>query len=407
MKKYLFGMAAVMALVSVLLFTMNVGLAGRHLKTAADSSQRLLEGVARYVAADSASFASMEAVIALTGVERITITDTFGLVEASSSVLFTPGDDFTGYLVDTLVFRKAVREQRTLTTALKKIDGLYFRSCYMPVNSRVVVVDADKNYFSAVSHIRTNLLLTSGLQFLLLLAAVSLVIFIAVRYLRTQEELKKREKLSFLGRAASELAHELKNPLAIIKSSADVLQKKHDPERMNPAFAFLSSEAMRMSRLIDGMLGFVRDRRLEMEWLSLADLFGDLKQEWKSGTIIIPEAPGGLKVLANRDAFRQIMGNLIRNAVECGKEDPRIEVVAQEKGGFFRIAVKDDGPGIPEKFRKNIFEPFVTGKKEGTGLGLAIAAGLCEKHSWKICALKVEEGAEFEILVPEKLWQKS
>jgi len=416
MRKYLVALAAVMVVLSAALFAVNVGFARRQLAVAYGASTRLLESTAAIVAGESASFDSARAnaffdrVIALTGVERITILDKSARVRTSSSGLFLPGDDFSEYLIDSLLFRRAAKGVKPLTTDLKKIEGFHFRSCYMPaggVQGDVVVVDADRSFFSSVTRIRRGLLMTSMMQLALLSLSVILILIIAARLKRASETLKRQEKLSFLGRAASELAHELKNPLAIIKSSSDVLKKQLDPEGKNSAIAFLSSEAMRMSRLIDGILGFARDRELVKEWLPLRILLAEARAEWEPQGALVSDPPQDFRILTNLDAFRRILGNLIRNAAECGKENPRIEAGCEQRGAALRLFVRDDGPGIPANLRKTIFEPFVSGKKLGTGLGLAITASLCEKHGWKISALKPPSGAEFEIIIPEKLWEKS
>ena len=416
MKKYLVAITAVMVVLSAALFAVNVAIARSQLTVAFEASTRLLESTAAIVAGERASFDSARAgaffsrVIALTGVERITVLDAGARVRTSSSGLFSPGDDFSEYLIDSLLFRKAAGGTRPFFTGLKKIEGFHFRSCYMPAGGReggVVVVDADRSFFSSVTGIRRGLLLTSVMQLALLSLAVILILVIAARLKRASETLKRQEKLSFLGRAASDLAHELKNPLAIIKSSSDVLKKQLDPEGKNGAIAFLSSEAMRMSRLIDGILGFARDRDLEKEWLPLDGLFAEVRAEWDPQGALVAEPPQGLRILANRDAFRRTLGNLIRNAVECGREKPKVEAGCEQREGMLRIYVRDDGPGIPGSLRRTVFEPFVSGKKQGTGLGLAITASLCEKHGWRISALKPASGAEFEIIIPEKLWEKS
>ncbi|OGS34015.1 MAG: hypothetical protein A2293_02640 [Elusimicrobia bacterium RIFOXYB2_FULL_49_7] len=419
MKRFLFSLLSLLAIASALLLTLNILAANRHLRMASDNSKRLLERTAAYIAEQkewSDNEESFDAIITLTGVERITICDSAGIVLVSSSPLLAAGDEVDGFVVDAMLFRQALASGHCLTTELVKLDGFIFRSTYYPVRKEdrlfLIIVEADRTYFKAVAQIRRSMLLTTASLALVFIILSGLLFMIIRRYRTAEEQLLRQERLSFLGRAASELAHELKNPLAIIKSSADVLQKQLDPDRRNRAFTFLSDETMRMARLIDNILSFAREGTVNPTWFPLLPFLKSLQSEasvqWPRSDIqVTPNVAVTCRIFADPDALRRILLNLIRNSIEAQQGTGEAVLGAEFQGKKASLLVSDKGPGIPENVRKRVFEPFVTHKKGGTGLGLAIAAGLCSKLSFELKCNRPIRGAEFEILIPENLWRPS
>jgi two-component system NtrC family sensor kinase len=111
-------------------------------------------------------------------------------------------------------------------------------------------------------------------------------------------------------------------------------------------------------------------------------------------------------ILADAELIRQVLLNLLANAVEAAPENGRIEVKAEavEQGGKSMIAVhvSDDGPGMSQEFATRIFEPFVTGKPEGTGLGLYISAAIAERHGGRLTLDSTGPGgSRFTLLLPQ------
>lgn len=329
-----------------------------------------------------------------TGLERAVITDSAGLVYAGSQNLIASGDDIMPYLLDTALFRRAARDNKALFTPLAEIDGVHFQSLYFPFALRdrrhMIVLESDQNFIAYVEQFR-NYLWFASLFLLALFALLTAGLFALDRKFQAALAVSRRnEHLAFLGRTSAELAHELKNPLAIIKASVDVLRKKLDPGRQEPAFGYLSEETMRLSRLIGNILGFSKDRELESKPFQPLGALQELREahrmdfpgvEWRI------DLPPGLTLLGDRDAFRQVADNLARNASNAMEGKGSIQVTfaaeAQGKAGG-RLLFTDSGPGLPKALRARMFEPFVSGSRTGTGLGLAIVKSLCERSGWTI-----------------------
>lgn len=428
------GTLAGAAAALILLFGFSAWLFSRNMGEARRNSKERMTGLASYIAGhlkeDIFSFPFenqpslfpeayalqqgewLSRLIRATGLERAVITDSSGMVYASSQNLIASGEEIQPYLVDTALFASAAREEKPRFTSLNEIDGVHFQSLYYPFTLRekrhLVVLESDQNFIAYVEQFRTYLLFAS-LFLLALFAMLAAGLFALERRFQAALAVSRRnEHLAFLGRTSAELAHELKNPLAIMKAAIDVLRNKMDPQRKEAAFGYLSEEVMRLSRMIGNILGFSKDQRLEsrpfhprqalMEALEFQR--GDFPGvEW---TVVVPE---DLMLTGDRDAFRQISENLIRNASNAmgGKGGVSVAWQGRGKGGAFLFS--DTGPGLSKAVRARLFEPFVSGSKTGTGLGLSIVRSLCEKSGWTI-ALASNAGVDgkptcFEVGVPK------
>src|SRR5690606_3354907 len=206
---------------------------------------------------------------------------------------------------------------------------------------------------------------------------------------------------------SAELAHELKNPLAIIKASVDVLRNQLDPKREHPAFGYLSDEVMRLSRLITNILGFSKDRPLQAKPFRPREALLEAREAQSRefpGVEWALEVPADAILPGDGEVFRQVAENLARNAANAmgGKGLFTVSLEARGRGCAFLFA--DTGPGIPKAVRSRLFEPFVSGSKTGTGLGLSIVKTLCERSGWTINLISDAAGGKsptcFEVAVP-------
>ena len=212
------------------------------------------------------------------------------------------------------------------------------------------------------------------------------------------EELHLRaERLEAVAELSASLAHEIKNPLASIRSSVEQLGRA---KRANPDEKFLTSlvvrESDRLSRLLSEFLDFSRVRATECRPLDLHTVAGAairLVREHPDcpADAVIDLAGGATPMEGDEDLLHRVVSNLVLNAVQAGGKDARVVVRTgrpgpQEVPGGAGIehpvmlTVTDNGPGIPENLRARLFEPFVTGRVGGTGLGLAIVQRAVEAH---------------------------
>ncbi len=213
---------------------------------------------------------------------------------------------------------------------------------------------------------------------------------------RTDEQ-ERREQLERrndqLEAFASVVSHDLRNPLNVAIGSIGVAQKKED----NQSQLDSAEEALeRMEQLIEDVLALARQGK-DVDEFERVDLEETVRLAW--GTIDQKRATmecGELSaVTADGDRLRQLFENLFRNAIEHGGEEVEIDVGMLDDEGFY---VADDGPGIPEHKREEIFEAGYTTGDDGTGLGLAIVRSIVEAHGWEISAAKSRSGgARFEV----------
>ncbi len=233
---------------------------------------------------------------------------------------------------------------------------------------------------------------------------------------RFRREAALRERLSALGRLSTVIAHEVRNPLMIIKSSLTALRREGATAGDTALVARdIEEEVARLNRLVDGVLDFARPLRLEY---SPTDL-GVLCREAVSAVMgsasppnEVVEERGVVKALTDGDRLRSVLLNVIGNAKEAaaqrsrpgpmGKEASEVRVRVESLGeGRAAISVADRGPGIPEADLPSVFEPYFTTKRTGTGLGLAISKNIVEALGGTIAVTSVVgHGTTVRIEIP-------
>ena len=231
---------------------------------------------------------------------------------------------------------------------------------------------------------------------------------------RVQDQARRSERLAALGQLSAGLAHEIRNPLGVIKGSAEMLnQKLHASDPLAGELAgYISSEVNRLSALVTRFLDFARPLQTELRPQAVTCLLdrvlGAVGEQWRGGPVRIerdyrPDLP---EVPLDEGLCEQALLNLVQNAFEAmGSEGGtlRAEVSAARADGRrgVEIRLKDTGPGIPAELREQIFNPFVTTKKTGVGLGLSIVSKIIDEHHGTI---RVEsapgQGACFVIFFP-------
>ncbi len=230
-----------------------------------------------------------------------------------------------------------------------------------------------------------------------------------------QAEARRSERLAALGQLSAGLAHEIRNPLGVIKGSAETLNRKL--ENSNPLASelagYISSEVNRASALVTRFLDFARPLRPETRLLRVTDLIdqalNSVAKQWTGGPVTVTrEYQKDLPLVPLDDNLcEQAFLNLVQNAYEAMGNDGgnfRIAVAAARSNGRkgVQVRLQDSGPGVPAEMREQIFNPFVTTKKTGVGLGLSIVSKIVDEHHGTIRLEKSEgEGATFVIFFPE------
>ena len=219
--------------------------------------------------------------------------------------------------------------------------------------------------------------------------------------------------LSTLGRLAASIAHEIRNPLAAISYSAQLLEESEGlPEADRRLLEIIHSQCQRMNGIVQNILGLARRERSQPESLDLAQFARRFVEEYRTNhpleTDVLTAGGNGRPVLAMVDPqhLHQVVTVLVHNALTYGREPgqpAQVKVLAGSHGtdGAPVIDVIDRGPGIPPAVAEHIFSPFYTTSDHGTGLGLYIARQLCEANQAVLSYQPVPGGGScFRITLP-------
>ncbi|HVF42246.1 MAG TPA: ATP-binding protein [Pyrinomonadaceae bacterium] len=232
---------------------------------------------------------------------------------------------------------------------------------------------------------------------------------------RIREQYAQIEKLSALGELASGVAHDFNNTLAGILGRAQLLLSTKDPEKIEAGLQLIIKTAKDGAKTIKRIQDFARQRRdHDFQPVSVDQLLLDTREmtrpRWKSraeseGVHITLELKLGTddaRVMGDESELREVLVNMVFNAVDAMPEGGTITLSAREAGGQIEIAVSDTGTGMTDDVRPRVFDPFFTTKgKAGMGLGLAVSYGIIRRHEGSVSVHSESgRGTSFRILLP-------
>jgi signal transduction histidine kinase len=207
---------------------------------------------------------------------------------------------------------------------------------------------------------------------------------------RLQREAALRERLSALGRLSTVIAHEVRNPLMVIKGALRALRGEGlRPDDVREAATHIDREVARLDRIVGDVLDYARPVRVELEPVDLAalvwDAAGTILDDWEGPHVRLALEPDVGTIVTDAERLRGVLANLLKNAREAVRAAGRtagvdaIEIGGRRAaGGRLLLWVEDRGPGVAAEDLPRVFEPFFTTKGTGTGLGLAIARKVME-----------------------------
>jgi signal transduction histidine kinase len=215
----------------------------------------------------------------------------------------------------------------------------------------------------------------------------------ALELRRLEAQLNQSERLASLGRMVAGVAHEIRNPLGIVRSTAELLGSKVAEAHKKLALIIVE-ESTRLNRIVSEFLDFARPQQVSLKPGSIQEvldrLFTFLAPELERQQVelrFIDQASAGTRVLQDEEQIYRAFLNVLTNSLQAmeGKEERRITVTVRpawiEGKAVLSVVCDDNGPGFPPDYAAKMFEPFYTTKNHGTGLGLSIVKTTLEAHS--------------------------
>ncbi len=230
---------------------------------------------------------------------------------------------------------------------------------------------------------------------------------------RMEENLEKSKKLALIGEMAAGLAHEMRNPLASITGSIQLLgQTARMEETDKRLMQIIMRGKNRLENFVRDFLMLARPVPATRENVDVDEVAEEvvenikMSNEWKEGISLIKIFSGQNKALANKEQIQQIIQNLLNNAMQAieGEGNVWIEIKTdnlEDKKNYTMIKVTDEGCGIEAKDLKNVLEPFFTNKEKGTGLGLAIVSRIVDGYGGKLAIeSQINRGTSVTVWLP-------
>ncbi len=223
---------------------------------------------------------------------------------------------------------------------------------------------------------------------------------------KLEEELRLKDRMAAVGELSAGIAHEIRNPLAAIAGSVQILQnsKSLTPQEQR-LMTIALKESERLNKSIADFLRFVRPQEKHTSEFDVAGSLGETLElfanspEVRDVHKIVPDIdPPSFAILGDPDQIRQVFWNLARNAVQAMTAGGTLAVRAFATAGMYRIVFSDSGRGMSEADLRRLFQPFRTNFPSGTGLGMAISYRIVQEHGGKI-DVESNEGAGTTITV--------
>ncbi len=285
-----------------------------------------------------------------------------------------------------------------------------------PVLGVVELVQDMSSEYKAIFRTQIRVIFTSSavmlLLFLFLLQVVrkgeAIMEQRARERIRLEEQLARAKHLSSLGEMTATISHEIRNPLGIIKSSAELLKKKMDKlEAKNALPEIIVEESARLNDIITDFLNFARPHRPDLRRAQIEDIISKnlqyLEPELNRRRIhVVRDIQGPLPDIAvDADMLYQAFLNLFLNALQAMDTDGQLTISMKVVDQQLHVSLVDSGPGIDSAILDKIWDPFFTNKEKGTGLGLGIVQNIIEAHNGKIqLANAASGGARVQIELP-------
>jgi signal transduction histidine kinase len=222
------------------------------------------------------------------------------------------------------------------------------------------------------------------------------------------EGMKRAERLSAIGHLSAGLAHEVRNPLASISGAASILRRHMPPdEKLKRCVNIIDTECQRLNGLLTNFLNFARPRSPSFQQTNIRTLLSEVLQLGEHAVArkqitFEEQVQNGLPdVECDPDQLRQVLLNLLINAIEASPDGGTVTLAANSEAGKITIRVVDEGAGVAPEDVEKLFDPFFTTKESGTGLGLSVAHQIVNQMGGQLTARRnSDRGMTFSVILP-------
>lgn len=220
---------------------------------------------------------------------------------------------------------------------------------------------------------------------------------------RREASLLHNERMAAIGQLAAGIAHELNNPIGIIRGYLKTMSPDEDPEALREELSILDEEAGHCQRIADDLLSYARAEQLTRDRVGMASFLSETAKRYGvgAGAAAVEVVADDAVVEADAARLRQVIMNLLNNAGQVSPKGEPISLVGTVRGDAYQVEVADKGPGIDPADTQRIFEPFFSKRKGGSGLGLAVCQGIVRAHGGTIeVGSEPGGGAVFRLRLP-------
>jgi two-component system, NtrC family, sensor kinase len=215
------------------------------------------------------------------------------------------------------------------------------------------------------------------------------------------------ERMAAIGQLAAGVAHEINNPIGIIRGYLKTMTPDSAPDVLCEELRILDEEAAACQRITEDLLAYAKTPDLRIESVAVDELIREAVRRFEEaqpkarGRIVVRVEPSTVE--ADPGRIRQVVLNLLRNAIQASPPDARVEIMGIPPliGDRYEIVVADRGPGVKPEDQPRIFEPFFSKRGDGSGLGLAVCQGIVRAHGGTIAVeTRPGGGASFRVCLP-------
>ncbi len=230
---------------------------------------------------------------------------------------------------------------------------------------------------------------------------------------RLERELHQNEKLASMGRTVASIAHEIRNPLGIIRSTSELLMKRSQNKgddadtQQTRLLKAIFDESLRLSQTVNDFLDYARPKAPNKANVDLSQVLDQVLAFWEhemsdKGVKVHRTDTAGLTVMGDKDLLYRAVYNILANALQAMSGPGAIHISTQKDSAGVTLTIRDTGPGIPTQLADKILDPFFTTKEKGTGLGLSIVNSILRSHGARLeLANYPQGGAEVRMIFPE------